>query len=135
MLSAQRQGKLWLSDVIGADLIIESYKPVTVLISGAENGRWGTGLVLDPSHVLTNKHVTRPLGGQPIEIHSQATDTCQRQVIQDVRMHEHTELDVAVLEVRSPDSGSFTPLPGMVFRNPRWADEVYLLGTREFLGR
>jgi len=127
-LSAQTQGKLWLSDVLGPDLIIEAYKLVTVEISGIDSPRWGSGLVLDSSHVITNKHVTRSLRGHNIEIRTRVPASGEQVVTQQTRVHEHAELDVAVIAVEPPESGSFTPLPGMVFRDPAWADEVYLLG-------
>jgi hypothetical protein len=40
---------LWLSEVLGAELIIEAYKLVTVEISGVDSPRWGSGLVLNRS--------------------------------------------------------------------------------------
>src|SRR4029077_13455162 len=36
VLSRQNQGNLWLSEVLGPDLVIESYKAVTVQISGGD---------------------------------------------------------------------------------------------------
>ncbi|CAM5742422.1 hypothetical protein MAUB1S_01518 [Mycolicibacterium aubagnense] len=60
-LSAQREGTLWLSEVLGPELIIEAYKAVTVMITGGEGSPGGTGLILDGSHVLTNKHVVNDL--------------------------------------------------------------------------
>ncbi|CAM5742418.1 hypothetical protein MAUB1S_01517 [Mycolicibacterium aubagnense] len=38
------------------------------------------------------------------------------------------DIDVAVLRVEPPNDGCFRPLPGMVFRDPQWADELYLMG-------
>jgi S1-C subfamily serine protease len=126
--SPQTQGTMWLSGVLGPDLIIEAYKLVTVEISGVGSPRWGTGLVLDRAHVLTNKHVTRALRGHDIEIRTRVPVSGEEVVTRQTRLHEHAELDVAVIEVEPPEAGSFTPLPGMVFRDPAWADEVYLLG-------
>jgi hypothetical protein len=42
------QGYLWLSEVLGAELVIESYNAVTALIGGGEGKPVGTGLVLGP---------------------------------------------------------------------------------------
>jgi hypothetical protein len=61
-------GNLWLSAVFGASLIIPSYNAVTIRLAGHdEDGNpvdsWGTGLVLDHTHVLTNKHVVTGLVG------------------------------------------------------------------------
>ena len=125
--SAQSQGNLWLSDVLGPDLIIESYKLVTVHLTGGDDAPGGTGLVLDRSHVLTNKHVAKAVAPN-VHVHTRAPATGEQGVALQCRVHLHSELDVAVIEVQSPDSGLFTPLDGMVFRDPAWADEVYLLG-------
>ena len=126
--SMQTRGNLWLSEVFGAELIIDSYSAVTVQISGGEGGP-GTGLVLDSSHVVTNKHVTKGFQGRDIEIHSRAQATGEEGVAARLkRVHPHRELDVAVIEVQPPDNGYFRALPGMVFRDPVWADEIYLLG-------
>jgi hypothetical protein len=77
--------------------------------------------------VLTNKHVTKALRGHEIEIRTRVPAGAE-QVVATTRVHGHAELDVAVIAVEPPESGPFTPLPGMVFRDPAWADEVYLLG-------
>jgi S1-C subfamily serine protease len=126
--SVQTQGTLWLSEVLGAELIIEAYKFVTVEISGVGSPRSGTGLILDNSHVITNKHVTKALRGHDIEIRTRGPVSGEQVVAQQTRVHEHVELDVAVIAIEPPEAGCFTPLPGMAFRDPAWADEVYLLG-------
>jgi hypothetical protein len=126
--SRQNQGNLWLSEVLGPDLIIESYKAVTVQISGGDDAPWGTGLILDESHVLTNKHVLMKLakGGYPLQIHVRFGAPWEGS--QKIMAVMHKDIDVAVLRVEPPNDGCFFPLPGMVFRDPAWADEVYLLG-------
>jgi Trypsin-like peptidase domain len=126
--SAQFQGNLWLSDVLGPDLIIESHKLVTVHLTRADGAPGGgTGLVLDRSHVLTNKHVAKAVAPN-VHVESLAPATGDQGAGLQCSVHLHNELDVAVIEVQSPDSGLFIPLDGMVFRDPAWADEVYLLG-------
>jgi S1-C subfamily serine protease len=126
--SAQRQGTLWLSEVLGAELIIEAYKLVTIQISGGGDAPWGTGLVLDGSHVLTNKHVVMDLArkGYPLQIH--APLGVAKTENQTVVAFTAKNIDVAVLRVEPPNDGCFKPLPGLVFRDPSWADEIYLLG-------
>lgn len=128
VVSRQNQGNLWLSEVLGPDLIIESYKAVTVQISGGDDAPWGTGLILDGSHVLTNKHVVMDLakGRYPLQIH--APLGVPKSGVQTVVVFMHKDIDVAVLRVEPPNDGCFLSLPGMVFRDPAWADEVYLLG-------
>jgi hypothetical protein len=37
----------------------------------------------------------------------------------------HPELDVAVIELFT---AAFTPVDGLVFRDPDWSDEVYVFG-------
>jgi hypothetical protein len=128
VISQQNQGNLWLSEVLGPDLIIESYKAVTVQISGGDDAPWGTGLILDGSHVLTNKLVVMDLakGSYPLQIH--ALLGVPQEGNQKIAAFMHKDIDVAVLRVEPPNDGCFFPLPGMVFRDPAWADEVYLLG-------
>lgn len=64
--SPQTAGHLWLSEVLGAELVIEAYKAVTVQISGGEGKPAGTGLILDHSHIVTNRHVMEGLVGHGI---------------------------------------------------------------------
>jgi S1-C subfamily serine protease len=129
VLSAQKDGYLWLSEVLGADLIIEAYRAVTVQISGGDGAPWGTGLVLDHSHIVTNKHVVRALAGRRLQVHSRVpTGGTPSSTPHQLRVVPHPELDVAVIEVQPPEDRFFTPLRGMVFRDPAWADEVYVLG-------
>lgn len=61
--SAQAAGHLWLSEVLGAELIIESYNAVTFLIGAGEGKPVGTALVLDRTHMVTNRHVIEGLVG------------------------------------------------------------------------
>ncbi|WP_322857769.1 S1 family peptidase [Mycobacterium shigaense] len=122
--SAQAAGNLWLSEALGADLIIESYKAVTVAIGG--NGKCGTGLVLDRTHLVTNKHVLMDVAGPDMEVTSPFAET---QAPRGCHAVAHPTLDVAVIELQEvAESEGFPILPGMVFREPAWADDVYLLG-------
>jgi S1-C subfamily serine protease len=62
----QRGGNLWLSEVFGAEIVIPSYNAVTVQLAGHDNDgdpvdSWGTGLVVDHNHIITNKHVVTGL--------------------------------------------------------------------------
>ena len=64
----QRGGNLWLSEVIGAELIILSYNAVTSTTPPSRRrrqpvDRWGTGLVLDHTRIVTNKHGLTGLAG------------------------------------------------------------------------
>jgi hypothetical protein len=123
-LSAQMRGYLWLSEVIGPDLIIEAYRNVTVQISALDSPHWGSGLVLDEGHILTNKHVVRKLKGHRLQIvcpGSADSSTPHNSRLFD----DHPDLDVAIIRVDPP---ALKPTPGMVFRDPAWADEVFVLG-------
>lgn len=65
----QLGGNLWLSEVFGAQLIIPSYNAVTVQLAGHDDDgnpvdSWGTGLVVDHHHIITNKHVVAGLASQ-----------------------------------------------------------------------
>lgn len=58
--TAQSDGSLWLSQVFGPALIIESYSAVTVHITGTSKQgdvTNATALILDAGHLLTNAHV------------------------------------------------------------------------------
>lgn len=123
-LSAQMSGYLWLSEVVGPDLIIQAYKSVTVQISAVDSPHWGSGLVLDEGHILTNKHVVRKLEGQRLEIVCPGWP--ESSTPHNFRcLDDHPDIDVAVIQVDPP---SLKPTPGMVFRDPAWADEVFVLG-------
>lgn len=130
VLSAQKKGYTWLAEALGPELIIEAFKPVTVQISAAESPHWGTGLVLDRSHIITNKHVTQALAGHRLQI---AVPVIGREpdptaTSESLEVFQHPELDVAIIKIKGPEEGRLQSLEGMVFRDPAWADEVYLLG-------
>lgn len=133
----QLGGNLWLSQIFGAELIIPSYKAVTMQIcvndaAGNPTGRWGTGLVLDHNHILTNRHVAAavkeagPRSTMSVNPSSDHANT--EQVNCACTAHLHQELDVAVLEAKMPENKGFTRLLGMAFREPDWADEVFVFG-------
>ncbi len=124
--TAQASGNLWLSSAIGPDLIIESYKAVTVLISGKEGRRRGSGLILDRTHLITNKHVLQEVAGPEMQITVPLSGS--REAQRDVRAVAHPTIDIAVIELQVADNDGFGALPGMAFRDPAWADELYLLG-------
>jgi S1-C subfamily serine protease len=126
--SAQSEGFLWQSEVLGAELIIPAYRGVTVQISSAAEAIWGTGLVLDRSHLITNRHVTDALSSDRMEIISRLPSATEGRKASELRVVPHPTLDIAVIEAQPPSAGHFAPLRGMVFRDPKWADEVYVFG-------
>ena len=125
------QGDLWLSEVLGFEVIIESYNLVTVRISRSGRRGSGTGVVLDHSHLVTNRHVIDGLTGREVDIIH--TDLSFKRVGADLITHQccvhgHQELDVAVIEANIEDTQGFPRLPDMLFREPNWVDEVYVFG-------
>jgi S1-C subfamily serine protease len=126
-------GNLWLSEIFGAELIIPTYNTVTMQITGTDAAgkpNWGTGLVLDHTHIVTNKHVVAALAqGTGLSMYPSTGDevagepvTCQSIA------RTHPVLDVAVIECRFPEGQGIPRLAGMAFRDPAWADDVYLFG-------
>ena len=130
-LQRQDGGKLWLSEALGADLIVPAYCSATVQIAGYPTDEadadqcWGTGLILDRSHILTNRHVAEGVK-RDMEVVSQVPmlrDQCS------FRAHAHGELDVAVIELDlADDDPGLQSLAGMVFRDPTWTDETFVFG-------
>jgi len=131
--SQQISGNLWLSEVLGAELVIESYNAVTVLIGGGEGKPVGTGLVLDHKHVVTNRHVIEGLVGpgvinRNIEVRASFTPPGAQPRIRQSRIIAHGEIDVAVIETELAENEQLLALPGMSFRDPKWHDEVCVFG-------
>ncbi|MEV0434093.1 serine protease [Nocardia sp. NPDC050413] len=131
--SQRRQGSImWLAEAFGAELITSSYNPVTVQIVGTSttpggaDQLWGTGLTLDETHVVTNRHVIERMD-RDISVVWHGVSGEESRVAHVRGMHP--TLDVAVLEVIPvPDRGGLDYLPGMVFRDPAWSDETYVFG-------
>ncbi|CAJ1494229.1 serine protease [[Mycobacterium] kokjensenii] len=133
--NGQLGGNLWLSEVFGAELIIPSYNAVTVQLTGHDvEGNpvdsWGTGLVVDHSHVITNKHVLTGLAGNSsgLSIYPSRNHADAAQVNCSGTARAHPTLDVAVIKFDMPDGMYLPRLAGMAFRDPDWADEVYVFG-------
>jgi S1-C subfamily serine protease len=131
----QLGGNLWLSEVFGAELIIPSYNAVTVQLTGHDDegnpvDSWGTGLVIDHNHVITNKHVLAGLAGRSsgLSIYPSRNHADAAQVSCSGTAHAHPTLDVAVIKFDMPDGKYIPRLAGMAFRDPDWADEVYVFG-------
>jgi hypothetical protein len=130
--SSQATGLLWLSEVLHGEIIIPCYLKVTVQITGyaaSEHAdeQSGTGLVLDPSHVLTNRHVVERME-RGIQVHAPGPASGDFGTRRN-RLHLHRDIDVAIIEtiLEEGDPGYYT-LGGMTFRNPSWADETYVFG-------
>ena len=131
----QRGGNLWLSEVFGAQLIIPSYNAVTVQLAGHDDDgnpvdSWGTGLVVDHHHIITNKHVVAGLAAQSsgLSIYPSRNPEAAGSLDCSGRAHAHPSVDVAVIEFDFPEGQYIPRLGGMAFRDPAWSDEVYVFG-------
>ncbi len=131
----QLGGNLWLAEVFGAELIIPSYHAVTMQLCGHDDdgnpvNRWGTGLIIDHTHIVTNKHVVTGLAGNGsgISVYPASDHTEGDPVEFACLAIPHQTLDIAVIEAQLPEGKSLPHLGGMAFRDPRWADEVYVFG-------
>jgi hypothetical protein len=137
--SAQTTGNLWLSEALGPELVIESYKAVTVQVSGGEGKPAGTGLVLDRSRILTNRHVVEGLvghgvDGNNIEIIPSFRPPEAQWITRRSRIRARLDVDVAIIEAELGDNEAIPSLPGIAFRDPRWDDELRVFGYPFTLG-
>lgn len=143
VVSAQTAGHLWLSEVLGIELVIESYNAVTYLIGGGEGKPAGTAFVLDHTHMVTNRHVIEGLVGpgafdptlpgptvfdEGIEVHPSYRPPDAEPASRPTRIIAHRNIDVAVIEVQFAENEGLPALPGMAFRDPKWYDEVCVFG-------
>ncbi|MCV7084382.1 S1 family peptidase [Mycolicibacter hiberniae] len=131
----QLGGNLWLAEIFGAELIIPTYNAVTIQLAGHDDDgnpvdSWGTGLVIDHHHVITNKHVVTGLAGTStgLSIYPSRTQTAAERVDCSGIAVAHPTLDVAVIKFDLPEGKYIPRVPGMAFRDPDWADEVYVFG-------
>jgi len=133
---SQSRGDLWLSEVLGPQLIIPSYGSVTIAVTGTSDGdpRIGSGLVLDEHHVVTNAHVVRDMNldeelQRPATMPPVTYGPVGALNVRIIDSRAHDTVDVGVIRVE-PTVGSrgLTPLDGLVFRDPAWSDTTYTFG-------
>ncbi|WP_156297557.1 S1 family peptidase [Mycobacterium paragordonae] len=131
----QLGGNLWLAEIFGAELIIPSYHAVTVQLAGHDDDgnpvdSWGTGLIVDHNHVITNKHVVTGLANNSsgLSVYPASNHADAERVDCTCLARPHPTLDVAVIEAQLPEGKYLPRLAGMAFRDPDWADEVYVFG-------
>jgi S1-C subfamily serine protease len=78
---------------------------------------------------VTNKHVAAGLApNAPIAVTPANVDANADQVSCQCTGVAHREIDVAIIKCELPDGVGIPRLGGMAFRDPEWADEVYLFG-------
>jgi S1-C subfamily serine protease len=136
---SQRSGNLWLSQALGAVMLIEHYRAVTVHITGEDkNGDPGnaSGLVIDPEHILTNAHVVTDMQiDSSIPAPTGKPPGCEwpymppRIALQVGNALVHDNVDAAVIPVdKATHPDGINALDGVAFRDPVWADETYIFG-------
>lgn len=91
---------------------------------------WGTGLVFDRQHVVTNKHVVTGLAdcSSGLSIYPARNHPDAECIACSGTAHPHPSLDVAVIKFDLPEDKSLPRLAGVAFRDPEWSDEVYVFG-------
>ncbi len=148
---SQMSGSLYLAEVFGAEVTIPCYNAVTALITAKDqNGDHssGSGLVLDRSHVVTNRHVVKKMESD-IQIHMPerepvVTETYEpagvftvdkanlhfiKEDPEDIDRDQANDADVAVIEIPLAEGErGLNTLLGMAFRDPNWADETSVFG-------
>ena len=118
-----------LVPALGPEYLYKLCVPGLVHITGTKRDGAavaGTGLVVGPSHVLTCRHVVRDMG-----VDEEQTFQGRTCVIGEESVHEHPEVDVAVIRV---SGARLTPLKGALFRAPVVAQTVYTLGYPKLPG-
>lgn len=145
-------GDLWLAPLFGAELLVPVLGSVCIRLYGGDRSTGvGSGLVLDANHILTNAHVAKIL--------KRGDEICSPEILRpglspgpDIPLtvtaaHFHQDyddlgdpregIDVGIVEV---EPSSPTPawhrrtLNDLVFREPRWADDVLMFGYPRIAG-
>lgn len=129
------RGDLWLSEALGARLIIPSYGSATIAITGTRpTGKpgVGSGLVLDERHILTARHVVDDMAVNEVLIGPSMAPP--RRVsrppatVRVVDCRRSEDIDLAVIMVEPTAEIGLQPLGGVEFRDPAWGDSTYVLG-------
>ncbi|MXX72047.1 MAG: trypsin-like peptidase domain-containing protein [Gemmatimonadetes bacterium] len=115
-------GTLWLGKTLGGRFLHRQISPAIVQIAGKNaegEARAGSGLVFDPHHILTCRHVVS-------EMQVDQTQSFQgREIAIDAKaIAEHEALDVAVLHVPEP----LHAVAGLAFLEPFVTQTVYTFG-------
>jgi hypothetical protein len=133
---SQSQGDFWLSESLGAELIIPSYAAVTVQVPGLNklgDDIGASGLIISPRHVITNSDVVAEMVSD-IQVRTSGIrppvtawlEGVQVINVDPVAIHRHPDekLDIAIVEV----SEGLPTLDGVAYRDPAWSDDTYLFG-------
>lgn len=137
--AAQAAGYLWLAPALGPKFIIRSFGAATIAITGINNltgePATGTGLLLDPRHILTNKHVVEDMTvdeqlmtsvvAEPL----MSGEVMEQHAVRVLNKKSHDKIDVAVVEIEPVDRDELAGVvEGIAFRDPWWADQTWSFG-------
>lgn len=114
--------------VLGPEYLFRLCAPSLVHIAGTRNGDAvaGTGLVIDPRHVLTCRHVVSDM-----DLDQKQMFQGREYAINGDSIHRHAEVDVAVMRMDGPP---LSPMPNVLFQAPVVAQNVYTLGYPKLPG-
>ena len=124
-----RREQFRLVKVLGPELLYRLCVPGLVHITGTNDKDdvvAGTGLVIDPSHVLTCRHVVSDM-----RLDNRQTFQGNEYAVNDESTRAHPDVDLAVVRV---DRQSLIPLKGATFQAPVVAQTVYALGYPKLPG-
>lgn len=119
LTSVEKQNVLWLAPALGAEFILYGFSVAIVHVTGrnSEGVRAGTGLMIDPSWILTCAHVLNDMTVDETQVIRGMSFTIKRALA-------HPEIDVGLLEITPP----FASLHGLAFREPRIGETVFTMG-------
>lgn len=113
----QQRGFFWLTRALGGRFAYVQISPTIVHIVGENNEGEGSGIVFDPHHVLTCRHVVRDMVVATEQLFQGRSVTVDKIV-------EHPDVDVAVIKTKE----QLSPAPGLAFLCPEVSQKVYRFG-------
>lgn len=125
-----RRGQFRFVSTLGPELLYDLCEPGLVHITGTKKNSGqaaaGTGIVVDPSYVLTCRHVL-----DDMELDGHQVFQSQTYPLESMSLHLHPDLDVALLQVAD---SSLVPLAGAVLQRPVVGQVVHTLGYAKLPG-
>ena len=115
-------GVLWMAKTLGGRFIHHQIARAIVQIAGQSaegDARAGSGVVFDPYHILTCRHVVSDMS-----INRTQNLQGNQVIVEHKAILKHGSLDVAVLRVREP----LRTVPGLAFLAPFVTQRVYTFG-------
>lgn len=116
------QGSLWLARALGGRFVHHQASPSIVQITGKTtrgDARAGSGVVFDPHHILTCKHVVTSM-----EVDGTQKFQGREFTVNQGSIYKSETADIAVIRVDAP----MRPVPGLAFLAPIVAQTVYTFG-------